>query len=140
MYLPRVKIKESQIDGKGVFALENIPKGTIVWKYKPGYDLTYTSDEYEKMNAEEKAILVRSAYLSPWTDLWICPPPDDPAHYTNHSNSNNISVKYDESVSSEPYFIANRNILTNEEITNNYYDFDRITQETRPDWTNKDTV
>ncbi len=136
MYIFKIEAKNSSIDGKGVFALENIPQGAIVWKYEPSHDLSFTNEEYEEMDDEQRKELNHSAYLSPWTGLWVCPPPDDPACYTNHSNTNNLTVKFDTEVSSEPFFVANRNIAVGEEITNNYREFDEITQKTKPDWAN----
>lgn len=136
MYIFKIEAKNSSIDGKGVFALENIPQGAIVWKYEPSHDLSFTNEEYEEMDDEQRKELNHSAYLSPWTGLWVCPPPDDPACYTNHSNTNNLTVKFDTEVSSEPFFVANRNIAVGEEITNNYREFDEITQKTKPDRAN----
>ena len=76
----------------------------------------------------------KTAYLSPWSGLWVFPPENDPAQFTNHSPNNNISVIFDENVSSEPYFIANKDIEVGEEITNNYHEFDEITQKIKPAW------
>ena len=134
MYVVKVRIAKSKIDGKGVFAIEKIPKGKIVWLYDPLQDLSVTQEEFTKLDKVEKARFYHSAYLSPWSGLWICPPPDEAANYTNHSLQNNTTVKYDASISSEPYFIANHNIKIGEEITNNYYEFDEITKQTKPDW------
>lgn len=127
MYMVKLKVKKSKIHGKGTFALENIPKGTIVWLYEPSHDLSITQDEFEKLDDDEKRRFRHSAYLSPWTGLWICPPPGD-EEYTNHSLKNNTTVYYDKKVSPEPYFVANRDIARGEEITNNYYEFDAITR------------
>ncbi|HEX8390133.1 MAG TPA: SET domain-containing protein [Candidatus Saccharimonadales bacterium] len=135
MYIPKTELKKSEIDGTGVFASQRIPKGTIVWKYEPGYDLSFTVDQFETMDTVQKAELQHSAYLSPWSGLWICPPPNDPACFTNHSDRNNISVKFDVNVSSEPYFMANRDIAIGEEITNDYREFDTTTHLQPPEWT-----
>ncbi len=134
MYVVPVKIAKSEIDGHGVFEEVNIAKGTVVWKHKDGYDLTLTTEEYESSSAERKSELEKTAYLSPWSGLWVFPTGNDPAQYTNHSPNNNLSVVYDESISSEPYCIANKDIEAGEELTNNYHEFDKLTQQTKPLW------
>lgn len=134
MYVVPVKVAKSEIDGSGVFADAKIAKGTIVWIYKEGHDLTLSPSEYESVSAEKKNILEKTAYLSPWSGLWVFPPENDPAQFTNHSPRNNLSVVFDSKVSSEPYFIANKDIKVGEEITNNYHEFDKITQQTEPTW------
>ncbi len=134
MYTIDVTIGNSPIHGKGVFTPQPIKKGMIVWKYDPKYDLALTPAQYEKLDAEERERFAHSAYLSPWTGLWICPPKDDPSNYTNHSPENNLTVKFDEAVSPEPYFVTNRDIIAGEELTNNYYEFDLLTQQEKPEW------
>lgn len=134
MYVVPIKVAKSEIDGNGVFAKEAIPKDAVVWLYKDGHDLTLTPDEYEQLSPERKKILEKTAYLSPWSGLWVFPPDNDPAQFTNHSPENNLSVVYDSEVSTEPYFIANKDIKAEDELTNNYHEFDKITQQTKPVW------
>ena len=38
MYLRKIEARQSDINGKGVFALEDIPKGTKVWVFDPNHD------------------------------------------------------------------------------------------------------
>jgi len=33
-FLYQIEIKKSKIEGKGVFALENIPKGAVYWVFE----------------------------------------------------------------------------------------------------------
>lgn len=134
MYTIKVSVQRSTIDGNGVFAGEAIKKGTIVWLFNSTKDLSVTQAEFAEFDDAKKEWFYHSAYLSPWTGLWICPPKDDASNYTNHSVDNNLTVRYDASVSSEPYFVANRDIAEGEEITNNYYEFDEITRTQKPDW------
>lgn len=134
MYIKRIKVANSSIDGKGVFANESISKGEIVWIFSKGHDFAITDQEFQNLPQTKKDHLQHTAYLSPWTKLWVFPPSDDPAEYTNHSTSNNLSVIFDKSVSSEPYFIANRDIKVGEELTNNYHEFDEATRSANPDW------
>lgn len=66
--------------------------------------------------------------------MWVYPPEGDPAEFTNHSMNSNLSVVYNKQVSPEPYFVANRDILAGEELTNNYHEFDAMTQKESPSW------
>jgi len=134
MYIVPVEVKESSINGKGVFALTDIKKGQTVWQFTKGHDISMSVEEFEKLDEETKEQMHRVAYLSPTSNLWVSPPEDDLARYTNHSRQNNTTVVVDAKVSPEPYFVANRDIEKGEEITNNYYEFDINTQKTKPEW------
>lgn len=124
MYLVKVLIRNSTIEGKGVFSVDNIPKGTVVWKFNSTHDQSLSSEEFDALNDAERARLYRVAYLSPSSNRWVFPPDDDPARYTNHSTANNLSVVFDSSSSDEPIFIANRDIPGGEELTVDYTEFD----------------
>lgn len=125
MYIVQVEIRDSNIDGKGVFALEPVTKGAIVWRYTEGHDKKMTPRQFDDVDEATKISLQRIAYLSPTTKMWVIPPDDDPACYTNHDPDNfNTSVSFEPVISEEPLFRANRDIEVGDEITNNYTDFD----------------
>ncbi len=135
MYLVPVEVKESSIDGKGVFAKDPITQNTIVWQYTEGHDSKMTKEDFSQLEESAKVSLVRVAYLSPTTSMYVMPPEGDPARYTNHNpSSNNISVVIDKAISDEPFFVANRNIKAGEEITNDYLEFDDNSREDRFKW------
>lgn len=135
MYTVPVEVKESDIDGKGVFARQDISKGSIVWQYTEGHDKKMTVQDFDKLEESVKKSLQQVAYLSPTSGLWVMPPEDDPACYTNHDPDNfNTSTVIDKKISDEPLFIANRNIKAGEEITNNYLEFDENTKPGSQGW------
>lgn len=134
MYQVPVRVSESTIEGKGVFATAVISKGSRVWIFTEGHDIVMNTKEYNALPEKEKAKIKKTGYLSPWSGQWIFPPANDPAQFTNHSPNNNLSVVFDGEVSPEPFFIANRDIKQGEELTNNYHEFDKITQQTKPEW------
>lgn len=136
MYKKAVKISDSDIEGRGVFAEEAIRNGEAVWVFEPGYDQTITMEEFKRLSNEVKEELEKIGYLSPWTGLRVFPPENDPARYTNHSSDNNLTAIYDKNISEEPIFVANRDIKEGEELTNNYHEFDLLTQKIKPDWAN----
>lgn len=137
MFVVAVSIKKSTIDGRGVFADKAVVEGSIVWKFDPDHDFTLSQEEFDVLGPGAKEKLSHVAYFSPWTNRWVCPPEGDAAEYTNHSSRNNLKVVYNETISPEPYFVANRDIEAGEELTNNYLEFDAITQKEKPTWINK---
>ena len=134
MYLTKIEKKVSTISSHGVFALEKIQKGTIVWKYDKNHDKAITVSEYNSLDEKEKETLTHVAYLSATSGMYIYPPENDPARFTNHSTSNNLTVIVDTNISEEPYFVANRDIDVGEEITNNYMEFDEAIKNNTPEW------
>lgn len=134
MYLVQVTVKESSIDGKGVFTLQDIKVGDVVWKFDPSHDKILTRAEFDALNQEEKKVLRRVAYLSKNTERWVYPPENDPALFTNHSKENNLSATLNTSISEEPIFVANRDIAAGEELTNNYHEFDDLTENLEAQW------
>lgn len=137
MYLVAVEVKSSPIHGKGVFTLEDIPKGKAVWLFTPGHDQKITVEEFENLSQDQKKEYLHSGYLSPLSNMWVCPPKDDPACYTNHSKDNNMTTVIDTKVSEEPYFITNRNVKTGEELTDNYLEFDKVSRHLQDEWLNR---
>ena len=134
MYKVQVRIADSTIEGKGVFAEEDIPKDKVVWIFTANHDILMTTDNFTALPNDTKLAMEKTGYISPWSGYWVFPPANDPAQYTNHSSKNNLSAIFDAKVSAEPYFIANRNIKKGEELTNNYHEFDKITRDTKPSW------
>ena len=134
MYLVKTEVNESSIEGMGVFTLEDIQKGTVVWQFDPSHDKTMSTTEFDALDADAQESLRRIAYLSQSTSRWVYPPENDPALYTNHSKDNNLSVLMDTNVSEEPLFVANRNITAGEELTNNYVEFDDPEETKKIDW------
>jgi uncharacterized protein len=134
MYKVQVAVNNSDIAGRGVFARQNIVKGTMVWVFTHNNEIEVKVSAHDALPQKTKDRIDKTGYLSPWTSLWIFPPENDPARFTNHSRNNNLSVAFDKSISPEPYFVANRNIKSGEELTNNYHEFDQITRQIKPDW------
>lgn len=135
MYLYRTSVKESLIEGRGVFAMESIIKGSVVWKFDHQHDCTMSQEDFEDLDNNMRSEIRKIGYVSPTSHNWVYPPENDPARFTNHSSSsNNLSAVFDPHVSSEPFFVANRNILEGEELTNNYGEFDESIKNAKPMW------
>ncbi|MFA6017966.1 MAG: SET domain-containing protein-lysine N-methyltransferase [Patescibacteria group bacterium] len=135
MYIFKTLITKSGIEGSGVFADQDIPKESIVWKFDPDHDLTLSLEDFEKLSPGIKAEVRKVGYASPTSGRWVYPPKNDPARYTNHSEtSNNLSVVLDPNISNEPFFTANKEIAKGTELTVNYKEFDDSIKHAIPDW------
>lgn len=98
-----VIIKESKIEGKGVFANRNFNKGEIVIQWDTSHKLIPT--EAKKLSKKEKRYL---AYFK--RKYFLMQPP---ARFVNHSCDSNTLPK-------DFCDIAKRNIKKGEEITSDY--------------------
>ena len=98
-----VIVKESKIDGKGVFADRDFTKGEIVTKWNCSKTLTKT--EAENASEEDKSYItfVKGRYT-------LLQPPEK---YVNHSCNPNTTVK-------DFCDVAIRDITKGEEITGDY--------------------
>ena len=101
----KVEVRQSTIHGKGLFALERIPVGAIVWAYDSKVDRVQPIEEPNGYS---------------WrTNLGYVVPGDN-ARFINHSNTPNLSTTPGLTPT-----IAARDIEPGEELTECYdYDLD----------------
>ena len=120
MLLVKTKIGPSKLHGIGCFADEFIPKGTIMWKFVPGFDLVFNREDIEKLPNIAQNFIKTYSYLSLDTGRYIlC---SDDSWFYNHSDDPNtmgIDLKGTEDEGAD---IAIRDIEVGEEITFNYKD------------------
>lgn len=118
MLVVRTKLAPSSTEGIGVFADEDIPKGTTVWKFDPRFDLYFDTDEVEKMGPLQKQLIKHHAALSKISGKYtLC---GDNARFINHSSAkNNLDVTL---LPGEPemHSFANQDIKKGEELLIDY--------------------
>ena len=116
MYLVKVRIGRSAIQGVGVFADEDIAAGTTVSQFVPGFDQTFDPSilETDQFPPVVREFVEHHTYLNDGR-LWM---PGDLDIYTNHSFTPSVGYR-DEDGS----FYALRAIKKGEEITNDYRQF-----------------
>jgi SET domain-containing protein len=120
MYV-KTKVSPSPIDGLGLFADQFIPKGTLLWRFTPGFDLKFSQEQIDSLPIQLQVYLKKYAYLSKKSHLYVLAVDD--AKYFNHSftpNSNSLHLEGEEEV--VEYALIDINI--GDEITDNYYLFD----------------
>lgn len=108
-------IAVSPIHGLGVFAAEDIPSGTVVWRYTEGRDFTLSQSEYGQLPEKSRNWIRHFGYYNESEGGWVvCA---DEARFMNHSLQNNVG---DRGV----FTVALSDIPVGTELTCNYYDFD----------------
>ena len=115
MLLVKTRIGPSKINGIGLFANQFIPKGILIWKFKPGFDLEITKDKLTKLSQHTRDQFLHYCYLDKKPDKYVLS--FDDARFMNHSETPTIE-------DGDPYGydgdIAVRDIYEGEELTYDY--------------------
>jgi SET domain-containing protein len=109
------------VHGIGLFACEPISQGTAVWRFMPGYDQEFTSEQITVVPQHVQDWFKHYSYLDFHLGTYIlC---FDDARFINHSQEPTIRPDY----TNDRYGIdlATRNISAGEEITTDYRLFDQ---------------
>ena len=92
MLLVKTTTGPSKIHGTGLFATELVPKGTIVWRFTPDIDESYSEEEVERLAEPHRGEVLSfiHSYISKATGKYIwC---GDDARYMNHSEEPNVGM------------------------------------------------
>jgi hypothetical protein len=119
MLLVKCRLELSPIDGLGVFALERIRAGKMIWRYDPKVDRVYSFSDYHTATLSQQLSLRHFAYINGEKEWVLC---GDIAVFTNHADEPNTVDRYETSVYGEDY--AARDIEPGEEITCDYSKWD----------------
>lgn len=124
MLLVKAWVGVSEIHGFGLIAHEFIPKGTVVWKLMPGFDVILSEDELRELPPTVQEQFLHYSFFHPDLEKHVLCADDD--RFTNHSDDANVRFYGD-------HAIAIRDIHEGAEITDNYKEYAKsIHQETRP--------
>ena len=116
MLLVKTQLKNSRIHGVGIFADEDIRKGTAIWRIYEGFDLEYSVEAVDKLPTAAREQVISRSYTSMDTGkLVMC---GDDARFMNHSSHPNTKN------GDKWTTIAVRDISRGEELTCDYYEFD----------------
>jgi len=119
MLLVKASAKPSALHGLGVFAVEFVPKGTPIWRFEPGFDRSFTQDQFDALPPLAQAHLRQHSYPDA-AGNWILS--GDLTIFMNHSSPPNTGALPG---AREPVTtVALRNIQAGEELTCDYYAFD----------------
>lgn len=122
MLMVKTKLRSSPIHGIGLFADQFIPKGTMTWRFALGFDLHIKPDELLRLSETARKIFWNYAYVDRYNGHYILCFDDE--RFINHSENPNI-IQRKKDGEPEGVEIAVRDIQPGEELTVNYYDFDK---------------
>lgn len=122
MLLVKTKIGPSKINGIGLFADQFIPKGTITWRFTPGFDLAYSIKDFEHLPELAREYVARHCYKSKRSHHYVlC---SDNARFLNHYSDNPSILDAKDELNPENIDVAARDIHPGEEMTCDYSEFD----------------
>ena len=109
----------SSVHGIGIFAGEDIPKGSVIWEFNPYVDLVYTPEQWCSLGAnisiQSFAALKRYSYKEKG-NYYVCL---DNAQFMNHS-----AVDFNVGDNREGNnMLARRDIRMGEELLCNYFQY-----------------
>jgi SET domain-containing protein len=115
MLVVATELKHSPINGFGLFAAEDIPAGTVIWREEPGFDTRIPMEKLATLPAPAVAFVKHFGYRSPDhpTEYLVC---NDDSRFMNHAVPSNTNDGGDST-------IARVDIKKGDEITCNYFDF-----------------
>jgi len=118
MVLFEYEIKESALNGLGVFTKENIKKGKRLFQASPKLDTEISAEEFEKLDDREKREFIHYGYLDKRVgtyklDFSVA------LRFLNFSKNGNCNQDPDVIGTC---LTANRDIKAGEEITFNYFE------------------
>ena len=124
MLLVETYLAPSPLHGIGLFAAERIAQGTVVWKFLPGFDQELSEQDVARLSPACRERILNYAYYNACKMRYIlCA---DDARFINHSEAPNTrSIGFRHPTTTEGRTIAARDILPNEEITEDYRSFDQ---------------
>ncbi|HVY01220.1 MAG TPA: SET domain-containing protein [Candidatus Nanoarchaeia archaeon] len=102
-----------------MFASENIKKGTKIYCPNIKLDLLLTEKQFNELNESEKEIIKHYGYFDKKLGKWHLA--HDDIRYCNHSTNPNIGLLNEN-------LVALRDIKKDEEILQNYSDFEESRQ------------
>ena len=121
MLLVKTRLGPSDIAGIGLFASEDIAKGTVTWRFMHGFDQLLAEDMIESLPEPARSNLLDHVYLHEATGQFVlCA---DNARFMNHADDPNTAGVH-EAGAIEGYDIATRDIRAGEELTCDYRTFD----------------
>lgn len=120
MLLIPVRVGPSTIEGNGLLAACDLPAGTPVWCFRPGFDQAFAPADFDALPAIAQAHVRHFAWMRQDDAHWILS--GDLACFMNHATSPNTGVPPG---SPDPNLtVTMRPVAAGEELTCDYFAFD----------------
>jgi SET domain-containing protein len=121
MLMVKTRLGPSDIAGIGLFAAEDISKGTVTWRFMPAYDRLLTQTDIDGLPEPARSNILDHVYLDAASGQFVlCA---DNARFMNHADDPNTAGIH-EPGSIEGFDVAIRDIAAGEELTCDYRTFD----------------
>lgn len=121
MLMVKTRLCVSPIAGIGLFADEDIPAGTITWRFIPGFDQLFSESQLQSLPEPARTQMRTYTYKHEATGKHVyCL---DNARFMNHAGDPNTKGVHEEG-GIEGYDVATRPIRKGEEMTCDYHTFD----------------
>ena len=117
MLLIPTYVAPSRIEGVGVFAAEDIPAGTLIWRLDPTFDRLLTTEQIAGLSDLHQSFVERYGYPYPHDPSLIIIELDN-GRFMNHSSQPN--TRFDDPDAG----YTRVGIPAHEELTCNYSEFD----------------
>ena len=113
MLMVKTKIMPSQLHGIGLFADEDIPKGSVIWQFNPKIDLVLSKEEVEALPPAARHQMMHYGFSTGNGKIvLVC----DDNRFINWSDHPNVMDQDD----IESPSLAARDIAKGEELTSDY--------------------
>lgn len=111
MILVAHKVKQSPIHGLGIFLLEPVAAGTIVWRYEPSFDTELSATFVGSLSLEDANIVYTHAEYFPERGVFRLG--NDADIFMNHCDHPTLLDLGDE-------MVATRDLIVGDELTCDY--------------------
>ena len=120
MMLVKTRVGISSIHGMGLFAVENIPVATPIWRFHDGFDQEFTLDQLAQLPLTTREHVRWFGFMDKESGHWLLS--GDHACFMNHAANPNTGTPQE--AQSAIITVARRDIAAGEEITCDYFSFD----------------
>lgn len=120
MFFVKTRLAPSSLHGLGVFTVEPIPQGALIWKLDPVFDVVFPLSELERLPPAIANHILHFSYIELNGQTGVLSA--DNSQYMNHSDTPNVVEVIDADGNSVD--VAARDIQAGEELTCDYYQFD----------------
>jgi uncharacterized protein len=122
MMLIPTKVAPSFIHGVGMFTVEPVRAGTLLWEFTFGFDRSFSQESFSNLPHLARRYIQRHGFFTAG-GLWVISGDDD--QYVNHHANANM-IESDQPFSVTAALIAARDIEAEEELTQNYMEWDAL--------------
>ncbi len=121
MFIIPTYVKESKINGLGVFTSVPIKKGELVWVFDPTFDRVFTVDQVKQFPTPVQEYIFTRGFLNKQGDTYFLGIDHD--SFANHSDTPNIIQDLSSPTEYTAPMMAARDIEAHEEILPNYNEY-----------------